>query len=185
MSDITQILSKIEAGDQQASADLLPLVYDELRKLAAAKMAQEQPGQTLQATALVHEAYMRLVDSETAKQWNCRGHFFGAAAEAMRRILVDCARTKLALKRGGQMEREQMDLANLSFASRPEQLLAVDEALEKLAAEDPEAAELVKLRYYGGFSVVEAAELIGLSKTTAYGHWAFARAWLRREIGDK
>jgi RNA polymerase sigma factor (TIGR02999 family) len=183
MSDVTQILSRIEAGDPQASADLLPLVYGELRKLAAAKMAQEQPGQTLQATALVHEAYVRLVDSEKVKQWNSRGHFFGAAAEAMRRILVDCARHKLSLKRGGQMDR--VDLAHGSFTSRPEQLLAVDEALGKLAAEDAEAAELIKLRYYGGFSVVEAAELIGLSKTTAYGHWAFAKAWLRREVGDE
>lgn len=184
MSEVTHILSKIESGDPQASADLLPLVYGELRNLAAAKMAQEHPGQTLQATALVHEAYVRLVDSEKAKQWNSRGHFFGAAAEAMRRILVDCARQKLTLKRGGQMERDQVDLAQLSFTSQPEQLLAVDEALDKLAAEDPEAANLIKLRYYGGFSVVEAAELIGVSKTTAYGHWAFAKAWLRREIGD-
>lgn len=184
MADVTQILSQIEAGDPAAAEQLLPLVYDELRQLAAAKMAQEKPGQTLQATALVHEAYLRLVDAEKVQRWNSRGHFFAAAAEAMRRILVDSARQRLSLKRGGQVDREQRDLAHLFFTAPPEQLLAVDEALEKLALEDLQAAELVKLRYYGGFSVVEAAELIGLSKTIAYEHWAFAKAWLRREIGD-
>lgn len=184
MADVTQILSQIEQGDPSAAELLLPLVYDELRKLAAAKMAQESPGQTLQATALVHEAFLRLVDAEKVQQWNSRGHFFGAAAEAMRRILVDNARRKLSLKRGGQMDRDDRDPALLFFTAPPEQLLAVDEALEKLALDDPQAAELVKLRYYGGFSVVEAAETIGLSKSTAYEHWAFAKAWLRREMGD-
>jgi RNA polymerase sigma factor (TIGR02999 family) len=182
MSDVTQLLAKIESGDPTASEKLLPLVYDELRKLAAAKLAREKPGQTLQATALVHDAYLRLVDVEKAQHWNSRGHFFAAAAEAMRRILVDNARDKLRLKRGGNRQREELNPVDLITLTTPEELLAIDDALGALAKEDRQAAELVKLRYYAGFSVAEAAELIGISRSTAYEHWAYARAWLRREL---
>src|SRR5262249_35328429 len=155
----------------------------ELRKLAAARLAQEKPGQTLQATALVHEAYLRLVDINQAQHWNSRGHFFGAAAEAMRRILVDNARDKLRLKRGGHLQREELNPVDLITVAPPEEMLAIDDALGVLAGVDPQAAELVKLRYYAGFTVAEAAELIGISRSTAYEHWAYARAWLRRELG--
>jgi RNA polymerase sigma factor (TIGR02999 family) len=182
MSDVTRILSAIEAGDPTAAAELLPLVYDELRKLAAQKLAEEKPGQTLQATALVHEAYLRLVDVEKAQQWNSRGHFFAAAAEAMRRVLIENARRKNRHKRGGELQRAGLDPAQLSYLSPPEDILAVDDALACLAGEDPQAAQLVKLRYYAGLSIEEAAEMVGLARSTAYEHWAFARAWLHRRL---
>jgi RNA polymerase sigma factor (TIGR02999 family) len=182
MPDVTQILSQTESGDPSAADQLLPLVYDELRKLAAHKLAHEKPGLTLQATALVHETYLRLVDVNQAQHWNSRAHFFGAAAEAMRRILVDNARDKLRLKRGGQLRREELNLADLITMAPPEEMLAIDDALGALTAADPQAAELVKLRYYAGFTIAEAAELIGISRSTAYEHWAYAKAWLRREL---
>jgi RNA polymerase sigma factor (TIGR02999 family) len=182
MSDVTRILSAIEQGDAHAASQLLPLVYDELRRLAGQKLAVEKPGQTLDATALVHEAYLRLVDVEQAQQWNSRGHFFAAAAEAMRRILVENARRKGRLKRGGQRQRVDLESADLATAAGPDELLVIDEAIEKLAAEDPEAAQLVKLRYFAGLSVEEAAGQIGLSRSTGYEHWAYARAWLHFEL---
>jgi RNA polymerase sigma factor (TIGR02999 family) len=182
MSDVTQILAKIESGDPSASEQLLPLVYDELRKLAAARLKVERPGQTLQATALVHEAYIRLVDQEQAQKWKSRGHFFAAAAEAMRRILVDNARDKLRQKRGGDRQRVELDPLDAITTAPPVEVLAIDDALDALAKDDPQAAELVKLRYYAGFSVAAAAEMIGISRSTAYEHWSYARAWLRREI---
>jgi RNA polymerase sigma factor (TIGR02999 family) len=183
MNDVTRILSAVEEGDPQAAEKLLPLVYDELRKLAAHKLAQERPGQTLQATALVHEAYLRLVDSPDAA-WNSRGHFFAAAAEAMRRILVESARRKAREKRGGDWKRvdfEQLDLAN-SVSS--EQLVALDDALARLEAIDRRAGELVKLRYFAGLGLDQAAAALGVSTATAYRHWAYARAWLRDELFD-
>ena len=182
MDEVTRILSQIEAGDPTAAEQLLPLVYDELRKLAAARIAKEKPGQTLQATALVHEAYLRLVDRDRVQHWNGRAHFFGAAAEAMRRILVDNARDKLRLKRGGDSQRVELNPVDLIAIAPPEEIVAIDDALATLARDDPQAAELVKLRYYAGFTVAEAAELIGVSRSTAYEHWAYARAWLRREL---
>jgi RNA polymerase sigma factor (TIGR02999 family) len=184
MLHVTQILSRIEQGDPTASELLLPLVYDELRKLAAARLARERPGQTLQATALVHEAYLRLVDGSSGPAWNGRGHFFGAAAEAMRRILVERARAKKRAKRGGHFRR--IDLANLDLAETlaEEQLLLFNDALEVLAAEDAEAGQLVKLRYFGGLSVEEAGELMGIARSKAYDHWTFARAWLRCRLDD-
>lgn len=179
MTDVTQILSQIEQGDPSASEQLLPLVYDELRKLAAAKMAQENPGITLQATALVHEAYLRLVDVDQAHQWDSRGHFFAAAAEAMCRILVEGARRRGAIKRGGQLARvKQPDVAVSPEDALPLDLLALDEALQLLAAEHPRKAQLVKLRYFAGRSLEEAADDLGLSRATAQRDWAFARAWL-------
>ena len=184
-TSVTQILGQIEAGDPAAAEQLLPLVYDELRKLAAAKLAQEKPGQTLQATALVHDAYIRLVDVEKTQHWNSRGHFFGAAAEAMRRILVDNARRKQRIKRGGDRHRIDLDQADLVCQMVSEQLLELNEAIEKLAAEDDIAAQLVKLRYFTGMSIVEAAEAVGVPKSTAYRHWTYARSWLHSEIaGD-
>jgi RNA polymerase sigma factor (TIGR02999 family) len=182
MSDVTRILSAIEQGDPNAAEQLLPLVYDELRKLAAAKLAQEKPGQTLQATALVHEAYLRLVDTEQAQQWNSRGHFFAAAAEAMRRILVESARHKQAQKRGGQRKRVDLDQAETVAAAPPEDMLALDEALQRLSSHEPVAAKLVQLRYFTGLSIEEAAEVVGLSTATAYRHWTFARAWLHAQL---
>jgi RNA polymerase sigma factor (TIGR02999 family) len=182
MSQVTRILSAIEEGDLHAAEELLPLVYDELRKLAAHKMAQEAPGQTLQATALVHEAYLRLVDTERVQHWKSRGHFFAAAAEAMRRILIEGARRKGRLKRGGGALRVDLDSADLASEAAPDEMLIIDEAIEKLAAEDAQAASLVKLRYFAGLSVQEAAESIGLPRSTAYEHWAYARAWLYREV---
>jgi RNA polymerase sigma factor (TIGR02999 family) len=178
MSDVTQILSQIESGDPKAAEQLLPLVYEELRKLAAAKLAHEKPGQTLQATALVHEAYLRLVDVEKAQHWDSRGHFFSAAAEAMRRILVESARKKRRLKRGGDRVRRQLAEAELPAPSPREDLIALDEALTRLAAVDPPAAELVKLRYFVGFTVPEAAPVLGLSLRSAERLWTYARAWL-------
>src|SRR5262245_38168102 len=182
MSDVTRILSAIEQGDPHASAQLLPLVYDELRQLAAQRLAQERPGQTLQPTALVHEAYLRLVDVDQAQRWDSRGHFFAAAAEAMRRILIDQARRKGRQKRGGERQRVDLESADLVTTVAPEELLVIDEAIDKLTAEDPDAARLVKLRYFAGLSVEEAAEQIGLARSTAYEHWSYARAWLHCEL---
>jgi RNA polymerase sigma factor (TIGR02999 family) len=179
MSEVTRILSAIEQGDPHAAEQLLPLVYEELRKLAGQKLAQEKPGQTLQATALVHEAYLRLVDTEKAQQWNSRGHFFAAAAEAMRRILVERARRKKRQKRGGGLRRVDLDSPDLTYQSSGEDILAIDDALEKLAADNPDAAQLVRLRYFAGLSVEEAAQAAGIPRSTAYEHWAYARACLR------
>ncbi len=178
MTDVTRILCAIEQGDARAAEQLLPLVYDELRKLAAAKMAQENPGQTLQATALVHEAFMRLVDVEKAKHWNSRVHFFRAAAEAMRQILVDAARRRRSLKRGGQWDRVDLGEVVDPAAGLTDDVLAISEALEKLAQRDPEKAELVKLRYFAGLSVQEAADTLGISRATAARHWSYAKTWL-------
>ena len=178
MSDVTHILSAIEQGDPQAAEQLLPLVYDELRKLAAAKLTQEAPGQTLQATALVHEAYLRLVDVEQAQQWASRGHFFAAAAEAMRRILIERARQRQRVRHGGGWQRIDLE-ATCSVVEPPcDDLLALDEALTQLAAADPRRAELVRLRYFAGLTLEQAAELLGISRATADRHWAFARVWL-------
>jgi RNA polymerase sigma factor (TIGR02999 family) len=182
MTDVTRILSALDQGDPHAAEKLLPLVYDELRKLAARKLAREEPGQTLEATALVHEAYMRLVDGDTARHWEGRAHFFGAAAEAMRRILIDNARRKQADKHGGGWQRHELLEAELAIDSTGSQLFAVDEAISQLASREPDIAKLVKLRFFAGLSLPEAAECLGISKRTAYRHWAFARAWLRREL---
>lgn len=183
MSDVTQILCAIEDGDLAAAEQLLPVVYDELRRLAAHRLAHEKPGQTIQATALVHEAYARLVDGTPgARRWENRGHFFGAAAEAMRRILVENARRKGRLKRGGNLERQDLELAELAAPEPQEDLLALDEALTKLAATDKQAADLIQLRYFGGLSLPEVAKTLGISPRTADRLWAFARAWLHQEI---
>jgi RNA polymerase sigma factor (TIGR02999 family) len=182
MSDVTRILSAIEQGDASAAEQLLPLVYDELRQLAAQKLAQEKPGQTLQATALVHEAYLRLVDSAEAQHWNSRGHFFAAAAEAMRRILVENARRKRSHKHGGGRQRVDLADVNPACLTNDDEILAVHDALERLAAEDPRAAQLIQLRYFGGLSIEEAAEHLGIARSTAYEHWAFARASLRLKL---
>jgi len=186
MTHVTRILSAIEQGDPKAVDQLLPLVYDELRKLAAQKLAQEKPGQTLQATALVHEAYLRLVDGEQVHHWNSRGHFFAAAAEAMRRILVDSARRKRAGKHGGGLRRVNLDARDALAAAPPDDLLAVDEALERLTHHDPKAAQLVKLHCFAGLTVEQAAAALGLSRTNAYRLWTFARAWLYSQLaGDR
>jgi RNA polymerase sigma factor (TIGR02999 family) len=177
MSEVTRILSAIEQGDPHAPEQLLPLVYEELRKLAAQRLAQEKPGQTLQATALVHEAYLRLVDVEQTPHWNSSGHFFAAAAEAMRRILVDNARRKRRPKHGGNRKRVALE-EGLSATEPPEDLLALDDALSKLAEKEPAKAELVKLRYFGGLSLDEAATCLGISLTTAKRYWIVARASL-------
>lgn len=179
MSDVTQILNAIEQGDPKAAEQLLPLVYDELRKLAAQKLAQESPGQTLDATALVHEAYLRLVGTDQAHTWNSRGHFFGAAAEAMRRILVDNGRRKQAEKRGGR--RRRVPLADVDVSRMPltNDILSIDEALTQLAREDPQAARLIELCYFAGLSVEDAAETVGVARSTAYEHWSYARVRLR------
>jgi RNA polymerase sigma factor (TIGR02999 family) len=184
MSDATRILNAIDEGDPRAAEQLLPLVYDELRKLAAHKLAQEKPGQTLEATALVHEAYLRLVGPAPAASsqeggWNSRGHFFAAAAEAMRRILVEQARRKQADKRGGQGRRIALEDAELCYAPTGEEALAIDEALTRLAAEDPQSARMIELRYFAGMSIEEAAGLLGISRTSAYEHWAYARVRLK------
>ena len=184
MEDVTQILSQIEEGDPSAADQLLPLVYDELRKLAAAKMAQEKPGQTLQATGLVHEAYLRLVDVDKAQHWDSRGHFFAAAAESMRRILVDSTRRKRSVKGGGKLGRVELaDVAGPDGSSAVD-LLALDEALTRLESEEPDKAQLVKLRYFAGLSVDEAAKAMGLSRATAKRYWVYARAWLFGEMED-
>ncbi len=185
MNEVTRILNAMDQGDPQAAEQLLPLVYAELRKLASQKLAQEKPGQTLQATALVHEAYVRLVDNDTAQQWDNRGHFFSAAAEAMRRILVENARRKGSKKRGGDLNRVELGETDLATTTSDENLMAIDEVLEKLAQEDPQAAELVKLRFFAGFSVPDAAAIVGVSRTNAYEQWAYARAWLRCKVEDR
>ena len=178
MTDATQILSRIEKGDPSAADQLLPLVYEELRRLAAVKLAQEKPGQTIQATALVHDAYLRLVDVEKARRWDSRGHFFSAAAEAMRRILVENARRKASQKRGGGYRRLELDQGVTLNQQRPEEILALDEALDQLAKEDCRKAELVKLRCFVGMSHQEAAESLGISRPTADRYWAYAKARL-------
>lgn len=182
MTDVTNILGRIEEGDPSAAEQLLPLVYDELRKLAAAKLANEKPGQTLQATALVHDAYIRLVDVEKAQHWDSRRHFFAAAAEAMRRILVEKARAKGRDKRGGAGARVELDDDLWVSTTTPDQILAIDECLARLTQEDETAAEVVKMRYFAGMSVAEAAEALGIHRTTAHRHWTYARAWIRAEI---
>jgi RNA polymerase sigma factor (TIGR02999 family) len=182
MTNVTDILSAIEQGDPHAAEQLLPLVYDELRQFAARQLAREKPGHTLQATALVHEVYLRLVDAEGPRSWESRGHFFAAAAEAMRRILIDSARRKRRPKHGGDRHRVDLDAAGDAIAPPVEDLLALDEALEKLAAEDPVSADLVKLRYFAGLSIDQAAAALGLSPRTADRRWAYARAWLRQEL---
>jgi RNA polymerase sigma factor (TIGR02999 family) len=182
MHEITRVLNAIEQGEPDSAAQLLPLVYNELRKLAVQRMAQEKPGQTLQATALVHEAYLRLVDVEQAQRWNSRGHFFAAAAEAMRRILVENARRKDRWKHGGGRQRVDLDGLELAVELPVDDLPALDEALTRLAARDAQAARLVNLHCFAGLSIEQAAELLGLSARTAYRDWAFARAWLYRDI---
>jgi RNA polymerase sigma factor (TIGR02999 family) len=182
VTDVTRILSAIEQGDPAAAEQLLPLVYDELRKLAAKKMAREAPGQTLQATALVYEAYIRLVDVEKAQHWDSRGHFFAAAAEAMRRILVDNARKRRSLRRGGAARRQPLDCVQAPSAGPSDDLLALDAALRRLEEVDERKAQLVKLRYFGGLTIPDAAKVLGISVTTANRYWAYARAWIHEEI---
>jgi RNA polymerase sigma factor (sigma-70 family) len=203
MSDVTSLLLQIESGDPSAAEQLLPLVYEELRKLAAAKLVHEQPGQTLQATALVHEAYLRLVGpvvgdresgagevvtsdsrSPTPVFWQSRGHFFAAAAEAMRRILVDRARAKHRLKRGGDRRRLEIDSVEMAVEAAPDQLLAIDEALDKLGREEPAILRLVQLRYFAGLTIEQTAAALGISAATAYRQWNYARAWLHAELLD-
>ena len=181
MSDVTQILSAIDQGDRAAAEQLLPLVYEELRRLAAQKLAHEKPGQTLQATALVHEAYLRLVGSQTCQSYRDRRHFFASAATAMRRILIDAARAKQTQKRGGSRQREP--LQDVPAPLPDDELLALHKALDKLAAEDPQKAQLVELRYFAGLTVDQAADVLGISPSSADRHWAFARAWLQAEVG--
>ena len=184
MSDVTQLLNAIEAGDSKAAEELLPLVYEELRKLAASKMANEAPGQTLQPTALVHEAWLRLAGTVNP-QFEGRGHFFAAAAEAMRRILIERARQKLSLKRGAGAQRVNLEELELAVMADDDTLLAVDEALTKLAKEDPDAAQFIKLRFFAGFTTDEAAQVLGIHERTARRHWRFARGWLYQELrGD-
>jgi RNA polymerase sigma factor (TIGR02999 family) len=182
MSEVTRILSAIEQGDSCAAEQLLPLVYDELRRLAAQKLAHEKPGQTLQATALVHEAYVRLVDVDKVQHWNSRSHFFAAAAEAMRRILVERARRKKSRKHGGEWQRVDLDEADLACLLPPDELLSLDDALDRLAELDPAAAELVKVHCFAGLSVEQAAEALAISRTSAYRHWTYARAWLFSQL---
>jgi len=182
MSDVTQILQQMEAGDSLAAEQLLPLVYDELRKLATARLAHEAPGQTLQATALVHEAYVRMVDVERLPEWNSRGHFFAAAAEAMRRILVEQARRKHSLKGGGGLHRIEPDDAVASESQPALDLLDLDEALQRLEQAEPEKARLVKLRFFAGLSLEDAAQALGVSTATAKRHWVYARAWLYGQL---
>jgi RNA polymerase sigma factor (TIGR02999 family) len=185
MSDVTRVLSAIEQGDPRAAEQLLPLVYEELRELAAQRLARERPGQTLQATALVHEAYLRLVDVDQAQHWNSRGHFFAAAAEAMRRILVEQARRKRRVKHSGG--RHRVDLEEAAEIAEPEgeDLLALDEALERLERADPAAARLVKLRYFAGLTSAEAAEALGISLRSAERNWTYARTWLHRALSGE
>jgi RNA polymerase sigma factor (TIGR02999 family) len=181
-SDVTGVLQAIAAGEPHATEQLLPLVYDELRKLAAARLAREKPGQTLQPTALVHEAYLRLVSPSGERAWHSRGHFFAAAAEAMRRILIENARRKKRQKRGGGLRRVELGPAQLSYFRAAEDLLDLNDALDALAVEDPQASQFVKLRYFAGLSIEEAAEMVGLSRSAACEHWAYARAWLHRRL---
>ena len=182
MSEVTRILSAIEQGDPHAASQLLPLVYDELRRLAAQKLAHERPGQTLQATALVHEAYLRLVDVERAQHWDSRGHFFAACAEAMRRIVVETARRKQRARHGGGRERVEVELADLPTRLPPDDLLALDEALGRLEQIDPVKARLVTLRYFAGMTIEQAAEALDISRVTAHRYWTFARAWLHQQM---
>ncbi len=182
MSDVTQLLRAIDAGEPKAADQLLPLVYEELRKLAAAKMAQEKPGQTLQATALVHEAWLRLVGSDEQKAWNGRGHFFGAAAEAMRRILVDRARQKARVRHGGELERVDLEHVTIATGDNDDTVLAIHDALEKLALASPDKAQIVKLRYFTGLEHAEIAQALGISEPTVRRHWAYARSWLYAEL---
>jgi RNA polymerase sigma factor (TIGR02999 family) len=182
MNEVTRILSAVEQGDPHAAEQLLPVVYDELRKLAASQLAHETPGQTLQPTALVHEAFLRLVDAGQAQSWDSRGHFFAAAARAMRRILVEAARRRKRRKRGGDRRRVELEDVAATVSAPPEEILALDEALTKLAQEHPRQAELVQLRYFAGLTVDEAARVLGISPSTADRHWTFARAWLYREM---
>jgi RNA polymerase sigma factor (TIGR02999 family) len=186
MTEVSRVLSAMDQGDPCAAEQLLPLVYDELRRLAAQKLAQEKPGQTLQATALVHEAFTRLVGGGEAEfrelRWDSQGHFFAAAAEAMRRILIDRAREKRSQKRGGGRKRLNIDAVDVATQATPDQLLAIDDALGKLARMDPAAARLVELRYFGGLTVEEAGKALGMSTATAYRHWKYARAWLQSEL---
>ena len=184
MSEVTRVLSAVEAGDPSAAAGLLPLVYDELRKLAAARLADEKPGQTLQATALVHEAYLRLVDGDRARRWESRAHFFAAAAEAMRRLLIDQARRKRRPKHGGGRTRLSLDEALCLRETPDDDLLALDEALQRFAREEPAKAELVKLHYFAGLSLEDAGRALGIAHRTAKRHWAYARAWLYAAICD-
>ena len=179
MGDVTRILTAIEQGEPHAADDLLPIVYDELRKLASHRMAREQPDHTLQPTALVHEAYLRLVDVEKAQQWQSRGHFFAAAAEAMRRILIERARRRARLKHGGGRRRIELDSVDAAVSATLDDLLAIDEALAKLGADDPEAVRLVRFHYFAGLPIEEAGDLLGLSRTRAYELWSYARAFLR------
>ena len=187
INEVTRILSAAQNGDPSAAQELLPLVYEELRRLAAQRLSQEKPGQTLQATALVHEAYLRLVnvDGDKRQDWNGRGHFFAAAAEAMRRILIESARRKTRVKRGGDLERVELDADDVATLTPPDALLVIDDAITALAENDPQAAQLVKLRYFAGLSVEEAAELSGLSRSSAYEHWSYARAWLLCQLQGK
>ncbi len=184
MSDVTRILSQIESGDPKAAEQLLPLIYQELRKMASAKLAQEKPGQTLQATALVHEAYIRLVDVKKPQQWDNRGHFFAAAAEAMRRILIDAVRHKQSLKAGHGYQRLDVDDLQLTFAIHPQELLDLDEALEKLKAINVAAYEIAKLRLFAGLSVEETCDLTSVSRRTGFRQWTYARAFLQAELSD-
>jgi RNA polymerase sigma factor (TIGR02999 family) len=183
MNEVSQLLSALERGDPHAADQLLPLVYDELRRLAAQKLAREIPGQTIEPTDLVHEAYLRLVGADVDNQWDNRGHFFAAAAEAMRRILVEHARRKRSLKRGGDRQRRCLDDVQLAAREVDEELLAIDEALSKFAAKDPVKAELVKLRYFAGCTGAQAAAALGISEATAERYWAYSRAWLHQELG--
>jgi RNA polymerase sigma factor (TIGR02999 family) len=182
MSDVTQILAQIEHGDAAAAERLLPLIYEELRKLAAAKLAREKPGQTLQATALVHDAYIRLVDSKNAQHWNSRGHFFGAAAEAMRRILIESARRKSGPEAGGAHRRVELSEAAAEMTGSQEDVIALSEALDRLQDKDPRAAELVKLRFFAGLTRQQAADCLGVSVATADNDWAYAKGWLKAEL---
>jgi RNA polymerase sigma factor (TIGR02999 family) len=184
MKEVTRILAGMEQGDPAAAEKLLPLVYGELRRLAASKLRREKPGQTLEATALVHEAFLRLVDGEQAQHWNSRGHFFCAAAEAMRRILVDRARRKKSVKAGGHLERVQLHDDGLATPARSIDLVALDDALEELARRDARKAQLVKLRFFAGLSSHEAAQALGISESTADADWAYAKSWLRLQMGD-
>jgi RNA polymerase sigma factor (TIGR02999 family) len=189
MADVTQVLEAAARGETRAAAELLPLIYDELRQLAGRHLAQEPPGQTLQPTALVHEAYLRLLGARgqegAAPGWKHRGHFFAAAAEAMRRILIENARRKKRHRHGGGRRRVELEGQDVAAGRPPEELLAIDDALAQLAAEDPEAAQVVKLRFYAGLSIEEAADILGISRAGAYRHWTYARAWLRTALGGE
>ena len=185
MIDVTQILSQIESGDPSAAEKLLPLVYEELRRLATQKMAGESPDHTLQATGLVHEAYIRLVGADNVQRWDSRGHFYASAAEAMRRILVEAARKRNALKRGGDVQRVPVDVNELAMLESSGDVLAINDALKKLAEHDAQAAEIVKLRYFAGLSTEHAGEVLKLSRTAAFEQWTYAKAWLRRELSKQ